>query len=405
MGTVSGFYVFTTVGKADNNVPVVKGNRDYFRHLKQACKPIPAKDDLFKSLKCVLQFGRILGIVPISGLFCNAYGCDLDNLSLNKISLASIISVIVIGLLLQNTILQLFVIFFVFRDGEVLNTIAVAENIGNVVFYTSGLYVYIFMLSRRHQLLRLLQQWRQQQQYNLCWQDVNLRRNINLVAGFVLASAILANGLIQWNLVISYRISNKSSLLETYYFTYFPKYWRVIPYNPGLTVILFLCDKLTVYGWTFGDAIISVLAYAIYRRFKLHLEYVSGKAAFEIECKEDWIEIVNGHEKILELLESFNSFLRPLILASVSSNVYFICITLNRFLAKSSIYSVPLDHTNFDRVIAIVSFLQLISKTFVVALCCARVHEYAHKISRMFEKCPVILCCKEVCPFLILISG
>lgn len=60
-------------------------------------------NDLFKSIKVVLAVGRILGVIPISGVFKQSH----TQLSFRKASLAFVISSIITGILTFNLVLAL----------------------------------------------------------------------------------------------------------------------------------------------------------------------------------------------------------------------------------------------------------------------------------------------------------
>lgn len=294
-------------------------------------------------------------------------------------------------------------IYKYFQNGGYLDTIKVAENIAHVVYYCIGIFVYIFMYYKRSQLIILFHQWRQLAlSIPSELQNKQLFRDLNIIAGFLLSVSILQNGLTHWNIFVSPKLLQQKSILEVYYNTYFPKYPNVIDYNPFLALALFLCDKWTIYAWTFGDALISVIGYTIYKKFKIYNEH-NSKQLFHMKSKEHWLEILRDHQKVVDFVENCNKYLGPLILACILSNIYFIAITLNRFLAASSPYSIELQNVEElssyqigRKIISIGSLVQLLTKTYVSVMCCAKVNEHGHKILAILDKCPVSLRTKEV---------
>lgn len=340
------------------------------------------RNTLLSPMKYLLLFGKLIGLIPCKGYY-NWQGQVAPFRNFRKrVTFSTVFHFVIIVALFLNVVVQVIVTSLYFRDGGILDTLEIAENVANVTFYITGFTVYILMYSRKRNFVLVFENWRLHQIPNL--EDKNLGTHGAIICAFLIISTILQNGWSQLN----FSSSSAEPILKGYYNMYFPKYGRVLSYNPILTVFLFLCDKWTVYGWTFGDALIAIMAYSVYRRFKLHFEMVLDKEE-NLLGAIDWIEIIEQHGKIVIVFETMAEFLNPFIFVSTASNFYYISISLNRFLT--------LFGSSFaEKIIAIGSFLQLLSKTLIVLLCCAKVSSKAHKLSEVLERCPLSLRTKEV---------
>lgn len=249
------------------------------------------------------------------------------------------------------------------------------------------------MFTNAKKLISCLQEWRQYKILLPHLHDHQLWKDVRLIAGILFTSAIIQNGLTHWNVLPGSRKSSHMSAIEVYYLKHFPNYFKVVPYNPIFAIALFICDKCILYAWTFGDVLIAICARAIYKQFQLHSELIKRDMIFMKTRKNAWERILREHEIISELLGQFNAFFKPLIFACVSSNIYFIAITLNRFLVASAPSpSVATDKPHLvllRQVNSVWAFLQLLAKTFTMVICCARVNKYALGLEKILWKCPI----------------
>lgn len=198
-----------------------------------------------------------------------------------------------------------------------------------------------------------------------------------------------------WNVVLSE--DHDCSILELYYRKHFSKYMNTFSYHPVVAVVLFVADKLTIYAWTLADIFVAVLARAVSKQFELHFKHLKN-SMYELGSKQAWIWVTKEHEQIAEIQGHLNKLIKPLIFNCVAVNIYFIALSLNRFLIPQAAVKVPeKEYVSLLRqVSSIWAFLQLFIRCFIMLMSCAKVNEEAHKLEEVLWKCPAVMVSKEV---------
>ncbi|CAL8093436.1 unnamed protein product [Orchesella dallaii] len=249
---------------------LVHGLTQYYRSSNSALYDFQ-KDDLYRCMRVLLVFGRIIGIVPISGVFSSA----LKSVSFRARSFAGITSAIIILGMAINDLLALYAFF----RAPAKDASEIARNAAGFVCYGIGLYVFVFMFRNSTKLITCFHKWRETKTV-FYKEDTDLFRSITLISGIIYSSAILENLVSHWRFFNNpYRESTKMRIpvWEAYYERSHGQYANVIPYNVVLAIGVFLCNKWAVYAWNFGDILIAVIARAVYQRFKLHHEDLKSK--------------------------------------------------------------------------------------------------------------------------------
>lgn len=286
------------------------------------------------------------------------------------------------------------------------------------------------MYSNCNKLIHCFRRW-QQLSLTFSREDHKLRFYVNLIAGLLLTSGILENLCSHWKMVAvpgnepipwdPTRNRQTASVWEAYWWMHFyHKVKTVVPYNTVLSVSLFFFNKWCLYAWNFGDILISVLALAIYRKFKLNYE-AAADACESIQVSavnndnsgdgplykrisstpgEFWGDLVEDHGKLTNLLDMFNEVLSPLVFCCSATNIFFVSLTLYNFFESTATPddtgrekfmwdNIDLsDYLLWHQFYVSWAFFHLLVRTFITLACCARVNEYAHKMTTLLEKCP-----------------
>lgn len=62
-------------------------------------------------------------------------------------------------------------------------------------------------------------------------------------------------------------LATDKPILQYYYEVSHTHWSDMIPYHPLMAVWVFVCNKLAVYAWNFGDIFIAVVSRALYGQF------------------------------------------------------------------------------------------------------------------------------------------
>lgn len=188
---------------------------------------------------------------------------------------------------------------------------------------------YIFMFQNTPRLLRCFYHWRNLHS-EFYQEDRHLFRDVGLISGVTFTSAILENLVSYWKVFQP----SERSFWEDFMKTHYAQYSNFLPSHPAIAVSLFICNKLVLYAWDFGDVLIIVIARAMYKRFQNQLADFKRKLDLKefLSANSIWNQAVKDHEGLLDMVSEFNAVLSPLIFTCISVNIYYICLTVKNFL-------------------------------------------------------------------------
>ncbi|CAG7670356.1 unnamed protein product [Allacma fusca] len=224
--------------------------------------------------------------------------------------------------------------------------------------------------------------------------DKRLFRDVNLIAGIVMASAILENAF--WHAALSPIIekakatnntmtAENSSPWKNNYGRAQIMWASFLPENFITASLMFLSNKLAFYSWNFMDLFIVVLARAMYFKFKAlclqaKSELLSTNASPDVGS---WPQLAKDHQKLRAILENINGFLSPLIFLSYGMNIYWISIHMH--------YGFGYLETYGNEIIIVYKYWSLfhvIARAILVNVVAANVNYWAHHAVSIFSKCP-----------------
>ncbi|CAG7718720.1 unnamed protein product [Allacma fusca] len=350
------------------------------------------QDDLYSSLRYVLIFGRIIGLIPWQGMF-QPFS---ENLKFTWRSQAAIYSVTMSCLLFFSAVINGFVSF---RNTNVSpSDLAWSANLA--VFYGIGGYMYLFMVNQAHKFLRVFQKWRETFIF-YDGVDQKLFRDVNIIALCIFTSCILEHsyahlkffpivGNSERRLIarkdLQVKLANASAW-ETYYWRSHPFVGDIIPYHFISAFGVFILAKYSILAWNFGDILVTVMSRALYYRFKmLHQQaqqILVGQDGLLCRDTAKWRQLAVDHEKLCDLAQTCEELLSPLVFALFGVNVYYFCIQLNLGLTPTA------NTTLIASIYAVWSFLHLIMRLLVVSITASHIHTHAHKIVDVLKKCPI----------------
>ncbi|CAL8093433.1 unnamed protein product [Orchesella dallaii] len=383
-GNTLGFEAFTTVLKKSEDDPSV---------------------DLFKHIREVLIVGRILGVLPISGVFKHSY----SHLIFKRKSIAAVVSILIASILTVNLVLASIQWIRVPKR----NALEIAQSVHRTAQYFWGWIIYITFLLNARKFVDLFKSWAKASSlvfYSV--EDKTLRRDSIFICSLIMVSCVFENAVLHLEYVKELddvsgaydkydkfrNISTNQSFLETYYWRSNRHWWDILGYNGFLAALAFIQHKWMLYSWNYLDIIIAVFARALYFKFKtlyeLSDEYLGHPQSNGGELSKGtktmnraaWLQIVTDHKQIHDLLQVIEEFFSHLIFGSYAVNIYYICIQLLIGLSP--------DITVTSLVQSIYgpwSFIHMVIRVYIVSLCAARINMYAHQIRKVLGDCPVEL--------------
>ncbi|XP_035707271.1 gustatory receptor for sugar taste 64e-like [Folsomia candida] len=384
-----------------------------------------ASGDLYACMRPILILGRVLGILPISGVFM---GPDVNDdkvltyhLGFGWVTFPVLCSLVVLLLLGANMALSFLNLFQLFADegaGGSASQLAIAAR--DPMFYLMSFLVYAFFLLRANDLLKLFVKWRVVSD-DLRFQDndAKLFEHIVILTGSIFGFGIFENILYAMNnFPLSGRGANaivpadqtafeeNLSSLETYFWRSHPFWAKLLSYDTFFALILMFVNTLAAYSWTFGDLFIVLCSRALYYKFKILVDQTNLKLLGRVEddgqdgvCFRStrrnksvlqWSQVRKDHLTLCKLLDEFESFLSPLIFLSYSTNIFFICLEIHQGLTPQN------NSSLFSSAYSFISFVYLLLRVLVVSIMAAKVNEYVHQITICTQKCATNEYCSEL---------
>ncbi|ODM89734.1 Gustatory receptor for sugar taste 64f [Orchesella cincta] len=368
---------------------------DKFQHANQG-----EENDIFSTFRGLLILGRILGVIPFSGVFKKSY----KDLYFSRCSVAAIANVFCVTLLVFNTTVA---IGNAVRDRK-RNALEIAWSIGTPLFSMWGLFIYSYFMIRGDEFLKILKFWAS---CNIHYskKDIYLYRTVVITSIVLFTSAVLENAVLHMEFfevfddinghIVKYgKETGNASVIKMYYWRGHT-YWNgVVGYHPIFAVIAFLVHKWVLYGWNYIDVLMALICRALYFKFKvlcraaedtlflpLPLESPDVYIPSEFD-RQAWRQLTKDHDQLCNLIDVMNRFFSPLIFVSYSVNIYFVCMQLLGTLNPDVV-----AHSIVHSIYAPWSFVHIIARIFVLSICAAKINEYAHNIRNVVQRCPVEL--------------
>ncbi|CAL8093411.1 unnamed protein product [Orchesella dallaii] len=360
------------------------------------------EDDLFSTFRGFLILGRILGVVPISGVFKKSY----KDLYFSRRSFAAISSYICVVLLAFNASLG---VAAAVRDQK-RNALEIARAIGTPIYALWGLFIYTYFLLRGEEFMKIFKFWASCNLY-YSKKDTYLYRIIVIISVIVFTSAVLENATIHMEYfeafddinghIVRYgKETGNAPIHKMYYWRSHAVWNNAVGYHPIFLVIAILTHKWVLYGWNYIDVFMALFCRALYYKFKvlckaaedtlfqflpLPLESPDAYIPSEFD-RQAWLQVTRDHEQLCNLIDVMNRFFSPLLFVSYTVNIYYVCMQLlgalnPEFVAHSLVHSIYAPW----------SFVHIILRVFLLSICAAKINEYAHNIRNVVQRCPVEL--------------
>ncbi|OXA64341.1 Gustatory receptor for sugar taste 64e [Folsomia candida] len=329
------------------------------------------KPSLQDKLRYYLIFGRVIGILPIQGVFHRG-----SKLTFKKFSLASCTTLIIALLIGTYAVVNL--IQSLRKNHTNASEIAWAALLP--AQYTLGTFCYIIFLINGSKFCNLFSTWKNLSRLHFPVDDTTLSRDVGIWEIIIFISTISAT--ISWPF-----LRNKIG-------------WDLHYEYQSWNILTLTLNIVTQYAWNYVDILIGIFARVLYGQFKglretcKKIVHVDGGIKDEKYLGEDavfWEFLVNDHGIICQVMESFKEFLSPIILVTFAANVFWICLVviLTPFLQVNQLY----------KFYAIWSFLHVVVRFFTMALLAARVSTEAHKFADILEQCPIEMYTQKVARF------
>ncbi|CAG7722117.1 unnamed protein product [Allacma fusca] len=337
------------------------------------------KDDLYSSLRLFLIFGKLIGLMSIQGLFQK----DYKKLGLRKSTFSSIIGIMIILALGVNAGVGI----TAFRNTELLRMDQYAWSFAHFFYYSLGLFIFYHNYRHISKFVQIIYNWNKVHIY-FTQPDAHLFRDVNLVATFIMASAIGENvfvnlrhvplGAETGELLKSLNIT----AWELYFLRANKKWASLASYHHALSLYTFICDKLSLYAWNYTDVTIVIFARALYYKYQalyLEAEAVLLKGGSDVS---KWLQLTTDFETMRELLDQVNNFISPLIFASYGVSIYFMCLMFHNSVNPYT------NTTQVANIYAYWAVAHLVVRVFLVSVASARVSQWAHHITELIRRCP-----------------
>ncbi|CAL8093418.1 unnamed protein product [Orchesella dallaii] len=351
-------------------------------------------DNLFLDMRGYLIFGRVIGVIPLSGVF----GLSHKSLRFKMLSVPVIVSLCITLIVSLSTVMSL---LHSIKSSK-SNALEIARSVQGFSFILWGFFCYIYFLLRAESIINIFKTWEKSTLYHSV-KDKTFPRDIILISTIVFVSATLETTVNhmeyfpQFDGINGMSVKNASkygSALEAYYWRSNGHWGRHFGYHPLLAVLSFVSHKFVLFCWNYVDVLMIIFARALYFKFKglcqIAVENLkSSKESLKIRPmgiadQLTWVQIVKDHDTLCNILEAFEKFLSPLIFGSYTTNIYYICMQLIDGLTPDKI-----AHSVVHSIFTPWSFLHLTMRIFLLSVTAARINLYAHEIGNILKKCPI----------------
>ncbi|CAG7717140.1 unnamed protein product, partial [Allacma fusca] len=353
-------------------------------------KPIVKNESLFYAMKLPLLIGAMWGLLPLRDLEGKSAEITWKSWA-NCRTLVSLQIILLVGCFTMFIGID-FIIEVSQSTGNSIGSIA--GKLSGVWFYTAGLFVYLFALLRSKQAAEFFRLWKRisQRIRTTVSESGKLKRELNIICLTVLASATGENILFH---VYSMRTGIVSRGLELTFWNFLEDYYnsnqyikRFFSYDPVITVLMFVVNKMALFAWNFGDIILMMISWSLYTRFRAINSFVEQYLSWDLPIPYTkqgmipWHKVRRNYMRTVRLLDEADKIFYPLIWVSYSTNIFFVCNQLYIGIRNADI------KTTVERIYLVWSFLHLSLRTLAVNLFAARINESSQDLSRLLQFCP-----------------
>ncbi|OXA64339.1 Gustatory receptor for sugar taste 64d [Folsomia candida] len=312
------------------------------------------EQSLQEKLRYYLIFGRVIGILPIQGVFHRG-----SKLTFKKFSLASFTTLIITLLIGAYAIINLIASF----SKKQTNALEIAWAVLPPALYTLGTFNCIIFWIHGSKFCNLFATWNNLSRLHFPVEDTTLSRDVGIWAIVIFTSAISET--ISWPLIRDNRLRFPDRFSNLGHFTSDTEYYYAIR--------LELCGR--------SDRDICSGAVRTIQRIEGSLRirderYFGEDTAF-------WEFLVDDHGRIYQVMQSFKEFLSPIIFATCAANMFWICLVVLFILVPF------LQAKDIFKFYAIWNFLHVVVRFFTMSLLAAKVSSDAHKFADILKQCPI----------------
>ncbi|OXA48731.1 Gustatory receptor for sugar taste 64f [Folsomia candida] len=349
---------------------------DLFRSVGIAmANPITEMDrpSLKDKLRYYLIFGRVLGILPIQGVFQRD-----SKLTFKKFSLASFTT---LAITVSMGAYAMFHLVQGFRKKQTTAPeIAWACLLPSV--YTFGtVYCLVFLMSG-NRFCKLFSTWKNLSSLHFPVEDTTFSRDVGIWIGMIFTSTFLSS--VSWPFVQAHAG------------------WDVRSGYPIWDVIIFILSLINQYNSNYIDVLIGIFARAVYGQFKglreicKKIVQVNGRIMDANYYGDDavfWEFLVSDHGILCQIMEVFKEFLSPIIFVTYAANMFWTCLVVLFILA-------PIVEPNWIyKSYSIWNMLHMVVRFFTMSLLAAKVSTHANNFAEILEQCPIEMYTRKVARF------
>ncbi|XP_012055154.1 PREDICTED: gustatory receptor for sugar taste 64e-like [Atta cephalotes] len=347
----------------------------------------------------ILVMAQLFGILPVSGILMPS---PLQ-IKFVKFSIRTIYSAFISGMVLFMAILSIIHMIKIINSAtfEVQGDMVAATS--GTIFYANcvmGLIIFFWLSSR---WVTLQRDWRSMELFidSNKMERPKLRWKLYLIAISILFVALIEHILSILVHVKKYDWSGKSdnatfpNFLEIYCTSSHAFILENLKYNLALGIFIFIVSKLATFTWNFTDVFIAMVATGLAERYKTLNKYVINSISKHRPI--DWSGLREDYATLSFMVKKVDDDISPVILLSFVNNLYFICLQLLNGLSKS-------DEGIIGDIYFFESFLFLISRTMIVTLLTARIHDQSKVILPILFTCSTSTYDKETERLLHLLS-
>ncbi|RVE52038.1 hypothetical protein evm_003316 [Chilo suppressalis] len=322
---------------------------------------------LHSALRLTLFCGRMMGVVPLTGLM-NTRSYELRFQFLSFYTILYFVSSV-------GQILMFIMSFYWVLENQISLT-----NMTNFLFYTSG-SVSLFILAT------VCQRWpRLVAKVESIEQKLPPLSNHVIKLCNITMSSILFAALVEHLLSILYGVTvatacDSKNIAETFFRYDKPWIFTYIRYSLWKGILIEVFNIQSTFIWSYSDLLIMVISIYVTEHFKLHNKLMKEAAQHELfNCDEFRVQ----HMLLIRLVKLINETIGIYILNCFGSNLYWICTQLYFSMSKNNtghFVSCLIKNQGSNIVHGIehtiyytYSFAFLVVRTMLVLLLAARVH-------------------------------
>lgn len=292
-------------------------------------KPFPS---VYYSLRPIIVMATYSGMMPLR----HPTSLNVRKLAFQWLAPQTIFSLFLVIILLLTSWMT--VHYYAVTPAPEWSIESVAVRPRESVFYMSATTFLLFSIHTTRKLPKLLLEWDDATsglaKYITSKADdspsvpLHLKMSSALIlTAFFMISAITEHVLHDINIEQRLCENSTSDFLECYFIHGNEYLSHVLPYNPLLSIAIFILNKFATLSWNFQDLLIGLLARALCANFTVITQHLKTTYK-DFKTSQEWKTLREDHMALCDVVRQVDDVISPTVLLSYAINIYFLCIQI-----------------------------------------------------------------------------